>query len=81
MNLFLLIQILEFETPNSNLNNNSQKWWKRIAWAFLRPISDNQKHDHTGHKVRLQLYKPVIIQKLNTKYLETTEVSKSLTFI
>lgn len=52
--------------------HNTNYWWFRIAWAFLRPISIDGEHQHTG-SIRLQLYKP-ISYNVNDHFNGTTQV-------
>ncbi|XP_012527686.1 jouberin isoform X2 [Monomorium pharaonis] len=56
--LFEVIELLSFADASHNYDKiGSEGCWKKIAWAFLKPVGINNIF-HTDKKVRLQLYKP-----------------------
>lgn len=54
--MIIFFEIVDFLTL-SEAKKNESVGWKKIAWAFLKPLSKDG-FLNTGKRVRLQLYKP-----------------------
>ncbi|XP_067206796.1 jouberin-like [Linepithema humile] len=56
--LFEVIDLLSFAEASLSYDRvGNEGCWNKIAWAFLKPIGNNNVQ-HVDKKVRLQLYKP-----------------------
>lgn len=55
--MIFFFEIVDFLTQSEANHKNQSIGWQKIAWAFLKPISEDG-FLNTGKRIRLQLYKP-----------------------